>query len=256
MANLAELKKERLTRKQLPDFGVLEGMRVDIDKLLAFLYEKNYLDPEMYKDGQFSHSEKIGLKDFLVANEYCKNTFFKEAMAESMEGTMYRQLYLTTMDPSKRSGNVQLQNTTAHSRQRRLNRDRSEYLPEADEYNLGFPTDRIEGPIKDALSLFKAPLARVRFAMIAPHFKVKPHSDYDPSYIVRYHIPLVTNPKCILGIVYADGTTRAEHLPADGRVYFFNAGRKHWVQNDSDEWRLHLIVDVQNQDDLANLTPI
>jgi aspartyl/asparaginyl beta-hydroxylase (cupin superfamily) len=39
-------------------------------------------------------------------------------------------------------------------------------------------------------------------------------------------------------------------MPADGSVYFFNSGMLHWVSNNSDVPRLHLIIDTNGQDDL------
>lgn len=247
------MKTGLLNRKQLPDFGVLGGKRVDIPELIAFCHEKGYLDPEVYNDGRASSNS--AMKDFLYANEYCKNTFFKEALAESLEGTKYRQLYLTTMDDAKRKGPVEVEHRSMKHRLRRLDPDRPEYLPEADERNLGVLTGKVEGPIKKVLDMFKAPFARVRFAYLAPGFQVKPHIDYDPSYVTRYHIPMITNDKCIVCVNRKD-EVRTVNFAADGRIYFLNTGHKHWVENNSDQWRLHLIIDVQNQDDLDTLVPI
>ena len=44
-----------------------------------------------------------------------------------------------------------------------------------------------------------------------------------------------------------------KHFPADGRVYFLNTGLKHWAENNSNEGRIHLIVDTKNQEDLVSL---
>ena len=46
------------------------------------------------------------------------------------------------------------------------------------------------------------------------------------------------------------------HMPADGRIYFFNQGLKHWVKNYSNHPRLHLIIDVHGQNELTFLEPI
>jgi hypothetical protein len=37
------------------------------------------------------------------------------------------------------------------------------------------------------------------------------------------------------------------HLPADGGVWFLNQGYEHWVKNDSDVDRVHLVVVVTGQ---------
>ena len=45
------------------------------------------------------------------------------------------------------------------------------------------------------------------------------------------------------------------HFPADGRVYFLNTGHIHWAENNSDEGRIHLIIDTKTQEDLQWLEP-
>jgi aspartyl/asparaginyl beta-hydroxylase (cupin superfamily) len=46
------------------------------------------------------------------------------------------------------------------------------------------------------------------------------------------------------------------NLPADGSVYFFNSGIKHWVHNNSDQARIHLIIDTHGQEDLTDFTEL
>jgi aspartyl/asparaginyl beta-hydroxylase (cupin superfamily) len=53
-----------------------------------------------------------------------------------------------------------------------------------------------------------------------------------------------------------NGEEHRFHLPADGSVYFFNSGIKHWVENNSSEDRIHLIVDTHGQEDLVNLQKV
>ena len=54
---------------------------------------------------------------------------------------------------------------------------------------------------------------------IAGNHDLKPHVDYDPSYISRYHIPIITNPKVTM-YMKRNSKTLAYHMPADGRIYF------------------------------------
>ena len=90
---------------------------------------------------------------------------------------------------------------------------------------------------------------------LGPGHKIEPHIDYDPSFITRYHIPVITNSEVKM-YIEKQGHQHEQHLPADGRVYFFNAGFKHWVKNNSELARLHLIVDVHGQQELDNLISI
>lgn len=242
-------------RKQLPPFGYLKDRNIDIKKLLSYCRENNLLNQEDYEDinvTKDNHPTGSSYTAFVIANEFCKESFFKEDEAKHMEGQKYRQLYLTEFDKSKRSNAVTLKNTTIFERTKRLNPSDPRYLPEADERNYGMKNELATGLVGELLDSFKSPLARVRFAYLAPGFQIKPHVDYDPSYIVRFHIPLITNKQCTLG-ASVKNEKKEVHLPADGNIYFLNTGYKHWAANNSSDPRIHLIVDVQNQDDLHDL---
>jgi len=238
------------TRKSLPRFGVLRGYTVDVQSIVNHLKEEGLLDWNKYNDIKVSANSAH--KDFVVSNEFCKDNFFIEEGAQMMEGEFYRQLYLTDFDESKRSGKVSLQQTNIFKRTRRLDPTKSDYLPEADELNYGVRNHYVKGPLTALLDMFEAKITRVRLAFLKDNFEIKPHVDYDPSYIVRFHIPLITNEKVKCFMLRGEDQASV-YLPADGRVYFFNSGLKHWVKNEGEEWRLHLIVDVHGQQDLQNL---
>ena len=236
---------QALTRKQLPEFGVVEGLTVDIPSLATFCHEKGYLDPKQYIDGQ-RHDASV-LKEYWSAHD---DKFVNEILACNQ----YRQLALSKYNGVQRTEGSFVPKTQ-RSRLKRIYKNSKEYVAEADEHNFGVLTEKVEGPIKDVLDKFKSPFGRVRFAMLAPRFKVDPHIDHDPSYLTRYHIPIVTNEHCWMG-VERNGTSRKVNFKADGRVYFLNTGFKHWIENNSDEWRLHLIIDAQNQADLETLVAL
>lgn len=240
-------------RKQLPRFGYLKNISIDVDAVLAFLKEKNLLDFSEYNDIKVSADSKY--KNFVVANEFCKDNFFKEEDAPMMEGEHYKQLYLTEFDESKLSGKVELHNTNIFERTRRLDPSKSNYLPEADELNYGVFNDLVTGELEKVLNKFSSKITRVRLAWLKDHAEIKPHVDYDPSYITRFHIPLITNPDAKMYILRGDDVAEM-HLPAENKVYFFNSGLKHWVKNDGDQGRLHLIVDVHGQQELEELEEI
>ena len=242
---------EALTRKQLPAFGVVEGITIDVSALADFCREKGYLDPDQYVDGQRGGDTALG--DYWSAYNKC-NDVLDVIVNECLSGNQYRQLALSRFNGEQRSQNA-IAATSARDRLKRIDRNGPDYVPEADEHNFGMLTEKVEGPIKEALDKFKSPFARVRFATLAPRSSVDPHIDYDPSYVTRYHIPIVTNKDCWM-CVDKDRIVRKVNFAADGRVYFLNTGFKHWIENNSDQWRVHLIVDTQTQADLKNLTPI
>ena len=220
------------------------------DAIVKHLKENNLLDFNRYTDIKYSANSKH--QAFVVSNEFCKTNFFTESEAPNMEGELYRQLYLTDFDTNKSSEKVSLHNTNIFERTKRLDPSDPRYLPEADELNYGVRNDLVKGILADILDSFTSKITRVRLAYLSPRFEIKPHVDYDPSYIVRYHLPLITNNKVIMGFE-RNGNQLEYHLPADGKLYFFNSGIKHYVRNDSTEGRLHLIIDVHGQDELAQL---
>ena len=237
-------------RKQLPCFGYLASHSVNIKEVLQHLQNHDLLNWERYTDIKYSANSRH--QAFVVANEFCKDNFFKEPEAPIMEGELYRQLYLTDFDQSRSSSRIHLHPTNIFERTRRLDPTKSNYLPEADELNYGVRNELVAGPLAQILDGFQSKITRVRLAWLAPMFQIQPHVDYDPTYIVRYHIPIITNSKVHM-YMQRNKQIFKQHLPADGRIYFFNAGLKHWVINESDQGRLHLIVDVHGQQELSKL---
>jgi hypothetical protein len=231
------------TRKQLPNFGKVPGLHIDIDRLMAELASSNMLDFDIYNDINVQKSNSGDHIDFTTVNSFSKRSFFSED--GSLNGERYRQLYLTQYQGPEVTPQLG-DGTTVRDRLRRLDPSRGEYDPIADERNYGKIKDDCPQYLREIIQMFDDTVTRVRLACLTPGFKIKEHVDYDPSYIVRYHIPILTNPLCVLGII-ANGEVDCRSLPADGSVYFFNSGHKHWAENKSDGHRLHLIIDVHGQ---------
>ena len=239
----------RLTRKELPAYGKIDKS-VDIERLRQYCVDNGYIKYDEFTDIRYSADSPH--KPFLVANTFCKDTFFKEEEARSREGEKYRQLYFTDIDPDLKINTEDRLNDTngsIFSRTRRLDPTSKDYIPEADEYNYTHKNHHVKGVFEEILNMFESQVTRVRLAAIMPKFTIKPHVDYDPSYITRYHIPIFTNDQVVFGAKTKDGNI-SYAMPADGSVYFFNSGMLHWVSNNSDVPRLHLIIDTNGQDDL------
>lgn len=240
-------------RKKLPNFGYLSNKTIDIVGLKNHLHLNGLLDPSIYNDIQYSANSKH--QDFLVSNEYCKTNFFTENEATLLEGEKYKQLYLTDFDTSKKSNKVQLTKTNIFERTKRLNPNSDRYLPEADELNYGVRNNLVKGVLSNILDMFESKITRVRLAYLKANFSIKPHVDYDPSYIVRYHIPIITNENCKIHVI-KNKITYSTNFIADGKIYFLNAGNLHWASNESNLDRLHLIIDVHGQTELDSLIPL
>ena len=86
--------------------------------------------------------------------------------------------------------------------------------------------------VYDVLSK-KFKLGRVRILLKEPRSTLSWHRDPEP----RLHIPIITNPGCIMVIENV-----AKHLPADGSVYITNNVKYHNAFNGGEENRVHLVA--------------
>lgn len=241
-------------RKSLPAFGYLQDKQVDLAALIEHCQKENLIDHRAYNDIKVGAGAPI--ENFVRLNAFNKMSFFVEDNAAYLQGESYKQLYLTELKPELRSHQIdENKNWSPGGRFRRLDPNDPSYNPLVDELNYTHRNHLVKGIFKDILDLFSDQVTRVRLAYLAPNFSIKPHVDHDPSYIVRYHIPILTNPLCTMN-VERDRQPQACHFAADGRIYFLNAGLKHWASNQSNQWRLHLIVDVHGQKELKNLVPV
>lgn len=233
-----------LNRKQLPNFGVVKNRQLDITALKSSLDGNNLLDSDQYNDINVGKNGKYS--NFTITNSYCKTSFFSEDY--SLNGEKYCQLYFT--DPIKEIQNLKStdKKTDIVYRTKRLKPEHPDYDPIADELNYGERNERCIPEIHVLLDWFSSydRVTRVRLACLKNNYSIRPHIDYDPEYIVRYHIPLITNDQCHLNTI-RNGIEYQTHFPADGRIYFLNTGFKHWASNNSNVDRIHLIVDVNGQ---------
>ena len=86
--------------------------------------------------------------------------------------------------------------------------------------------------VYEALSK-KFKLGRVRILLKEPRSTLSWHRDPEP----RLHIPIITNPGCIMVIENV-----AKHLPANGSVYITNNLKYHNAFNGGEESRVHLVA--------------
>ena len=80
-------------------------------------------------------------------------------------------------------------------------------------------------------------LGRVRILLKEPRSTLSWHRDPEP----RLHIPIITNPGCIMVI-----DEKAKHLPADGSAWITNNVKYHNAFNGGEEERVHLVACVLN----------
>jgi len=89
---------------------------------------------------------------------------------------------------------------------------------------------------------------RARLMLLDPGGGCKFHRDAPEwLYLVRLHIPIVTNPGCFFEV---EGVGK-QHLDADGRAYFIDTTYSHRVSNEGSSRRVHLVVDIYDLDGLT-----
>ena len=81
----------------------------------------------------------------------------------------------------------------------------------------------------------KYKLGRMRILLKEPRSTLSWHRDPEP----RLHIPIITNPGCIMVI-----DNVAKHMPADGSVWVTNNTKYHNAFNGGEENRIHLVACV------------
>ena len=94
--------------------------------------------------------------------------------------------------------------------------------------------------IRQAMASFGEVFGRSRLMKLGAGAEVAQHVDFNYHWYtrVRIHIPIITNPKVIF--YCADQHT---HMQA-GECWIFNSWRRHRVTNESDEDRIHLVIDT------------
>ena len=138
---------------------------------------------------------------------------------ESIKGSNARGVYWTKPD---QTGNEVV---------RDININEEEYSEFVKEYENTYFKE-----VYDELSL-KYKLGRVRILLKQPRSTLSWHRDPEP----RLHIPIITNPGCIMVI-----DNVATHMPADGSVWITNNTKYHNAFNGGEEDRIHLVACVLN----------
>lgn len=238
------------TRKQLPCFGYIENQLIDIDALKIYLNDSGLLDINSYNDVKYSSASD--LQEFISLSQSCYDNHFKANVEPSLESSVFRQIALTKLDRSKVRTNEDRSPTSFFDRFRRINPKNPRYTAYIDELNYGIRSELVQGEIEKIFDIFSSKITRARLTFLSSGHEITAHVDYDPSYVTRYHIPIITHPDVVMHIQRQNREYRL-HMPADGRIFFFNAGLKHRVTNRSPIDRLHMIIDVHGQVELENL---
>jgi hypothetical protein len=183
------------------DFHTIKDLKFDVSKLQTAL--KDVLKIKQYDDAN-------GIKNFAAI---CLNQI--PGKPESTKGSYARGVYWTQPDSSGKE----------FKRDKSL--DESSYTEFVKDYEHTY--------FKEVYEILKSKfkLGRVRILLKEPRSTLSWHRDPEP----RLHIPIVTNPGCLMVIENV-----AKHLPADGSVYITNNLKYHNAFNGGEENRIHLVA--------------
>lgn len=242
----------RLRRESLPLFKVLPRPALDIARLQNEIKLLGYDDYSKYTDLDFGGEYVHLCNQYNETHTKFLDTEEAKRSVGHYNGRLYRQLALTSFDAEKFPG-VTLVDPILDRRiaiRRATDVNAPDYLPQLDERNYCVPNQHAKGALLEILKSFKARFTRSRLAVLMPGFEGKPHIDYNTDYSIRIHIPIFTNEQSHFCYVKKDGSVEALHMPADGRMWFVNNGYTHYVTNLGTTPRLHIVVNLETQEDL------
>ena len=185
------------------DFHTVSDLKFDVKKLQEGLHE--ILKIKKYDTAN-------GVKNFAAI---CLNQI--PGKPESTKGNFARGVYWTKPN---HTGKEAIRDTLL---------DESLYT----EFVKEFEHTYFKEVYKKLSSKFK--LGRVRILLKEPRSTLSWHRDPEP----RLHIPIVTNPGCLMVI-----DDKAQHMPADGSVWITNNLKYHNAFNGGEENRVHLVACV------------
>ena len=186
------------------DFYKVPDLKFDISKLRKDL--DKVLEKKKFKSPGITHFGAISLNR--VPND-----------ESSVEGNNVRGKYWTIADE------------TGKEVSRDIDIDESKYTELVPEFENTYFEEVYETLKK------KYKLGRVRLLLKEPRSTLSWHRDPEP----RLHIPIITNPGCIMVI-----DNVAKHMPADGSVWITNNKKYHTAFNGGEENRIHLVSCVLN----------
>jgi quercetin dioxygenase-like cupin family protein len=106
--------------------------------------------------------------------------------------------------------------------------------------------------MKEILDELASPKEVVRILFLPPGGHIKEHYDYHTNFqygLIRLHVPIVTHPDVSFVI---DNQRMAWN---EGELWYGDFSKVHWVKNDSQVTRVHLVIDTQINDFILNLFP-
>ena len=234
---------EKLKHK-LPLYSVIEHLNIDSATLLQLAKCIEELDPD-FKSVLEINKGLCGIHHELASGVY--DNFYQISLTDSVVenkditleecGLVHNELH-----SSSKTQNIRRKQLTSVSSGVM---DESTYTKKTEvyeKYNALFDT---------VLSKFKGQTTRIRLVKLAAGSNVPPHIDYDPSYAVRFILPVISDQECI-NVFWAKNKIEVISLQS-GKAYFLNTAYKHAVLNFGKNHRYTFMVSVKGIEDIEHL---
>ena len=225
-------------------------MKVDIERLQKEFFDFGYDNWDLYNGLKKGYADDNGL----VVRNILLSHFLAEGESSDEGGEAYKMLCLTDYNGPK----SELKEFDSAKLERISDPKHPLYCPEADEKLYDKRNEFCKGYVAEVMDMIEENIGHVtrsRYAVLMPGEEIKPHMDINTDKAIRIHIPLFTNPQVGFGVKGKKNEV-FEHMPADGGVWFINQAYTHWVKNESDQPRVHLVFSVVGQDNIENAEQI
>jgi hypothetical protein len=250
--NYKEIVKSRKNKHKLPLLGRLKKT-IDLEKALPQIKSLIENNDEKIKSGLLELDPSATEHTYDLKNtkgeEFIKNY---EEVYKKYSVIGFQEL----TDEAKTFGSrlsKKVSDFTPLQRLKGMTDTSSEYYhPFYDERNYTKPTVHCTDYVDEFLHSFKSVSCRSAVVALHPGRFITKHFDIGAEYITRLQIPIITNKDAVIG-VKTDGGWNEYHLPADGSIFFINAGVEHYAINNGDEIRYQLRVCLESQEDLEDI---
>lgn len=223
-----------LKKRNLPACAKIPGVYFDLDKVKEQL------------------SSLDGWGDVYETNSGITK-FHDQKFIEALQTNDFREHSFTTLRPEFVSSDVDL--VSLGSRKSEIYRNKhfktEKLSPVGNEMNWDYPAEGYAGSYiqTEIARQFKAESCRVRMHWLVAGKTIEPHIDYDPSYGVRFVLP-VAGTSGVINAFWPNNKREEYNLAADGSVYFLNTGYVHSVEHNGIEDRIALLFTLKSQEDI------
>lgn len=231
--------KRKKYKYLLPSYYKLTNIRFDLERLQN---EVRQLE-EQFTSVTESNQELCSNNHLLVESVY---DHYEQVSLTTIDRET--PVSLSTEECSALGESAGVENQLSKHRKYFLKTQCRSDFPALDERNYNKPTEAYLGSyIQECVESFNQKIMRVRLVKLKSGKNVDWHIDYDPSYAMRFIIPIFTNEN-VINKTKRRNEIESLHLEADGHPWFLNTGFSHSVENNGDTDRVVLMFSLDAPD--------